>query len=462
MGVLIAVAGANGARSLTQLRVCSSPKSAVPVLPMLILRAAVAALILLLPLMVRAEAGEGYAVHGQITWIEQLKPAFDAAYTGARSLSPERETSYSQTATLFLAWRLPAGIEFYADPEVARGIAFSGLYGIAAYPNGEEQKSAGSTPKLYRARLFLRRSWLLSDDRTPVEDGVHQLAGETSGRRLTATVGNYAINDLFGHVAVGNDPRTGFMSWAHMTYAAFDFAGDLRGYTWGAAVEYDDGPCAIRAGRFALPEFANQQQLDTAIGRHYFDVVEAERHVGEATRVAALAFRSRARMGTWSAALAAAAGAIPDVTRDRPERVKYGAAATIETDLQPGATAFVTGAWADGATEEYAFAEVDRSSSIGLVLDGRHWARPKDGLGAALAVNELSGHHRDYLAAGGLGGFVGDGRLTYGPEWSLEAWYRIAIGPVGLSFDVARITNPGYNRDRGPMQVLSVRLHAEF
>jgi len=60
------------------------------------------------------------------------------------------------------------------------------------------------------------------------------------------------------------------------------------------------------------------------------------------------------------------------------------------------------------------------------------------------------------------GGFVGDGRLTYGPEWSLEAWYRIAIGPVGLSFDVARITNPGYNRDRGPMQVLSVRLHAEF
>lgn len=429
---------------------------------MTIVRAALAGVLLLLPIAAGAEPAEGYGVHGQLTWIEQLKPAFDAAYTGPRSLSAARETSYSQTATLFLAVRLPAEVELYADPEVARGIGFSGLYGIAGYPNGEEQKSAGSTPKLYRARLFLRRSWLLSDDRTAVEDGVHQLAGETAARRVTATVGSLAVSDLFGHVAVGNDPRTGFMNWAHLTYAAFDFAGDLRGYTWGAAVELDDGPWALRAGRFALPEFANQQQIDRSVGRHYFDVAEAERRLGESSRVAVLGFRSRARMGSWSEALAAAAGAIPDVTLSRPERVKYGVAATAETDLRPGTTVFVTGAWADGATEEYAFAEVDRSSSLGLVLDGRGWARPRDGVGAAVAVNELSGHHRDYLAAGGLGGFVGDGRLRYGPEWSLEAWYRIALGPVGLSVDAARIANPGYNRDRGPVQVLSLRLHAEF
>jgi carbohydrate-selective porin OprB len=92
-----------------------------------------------------------------------------------------------------------------------------------------------------------------------------------------------------------------------------------------------------------------------------------------------------------------------------------------------------------------------------------HWRRPLDRLALAVAVNGLSGPHRDYLAAGGVGFLLGDGQLNYGPEEILESYYRFQFGNyVQLSPDLQYIRDPGFNRDRGPVSVWGLRLHLEY
>jgi high affinity Mn2+ porin len=84
-----------------------------------------------------------------------------------------------------------------------------------------------------------------------------------------------------------------------------------------------------------------------------------------------------------------------------------------------------------------------------------------------VARNGLSASHRDFLGAGGLGFFVGDGKINYRPEMIAEFYYSAAL-PLGklehntLSLGWQSIRNPGFNADRGPARVASVRLHTEF
>jgi len=78
-------------------------------------------------------------------------------------------------------------------------------------------------------------------------------------------------------------------------------------------------------------------------------------------------------------------------------------------------------------------------------------------------VHWLSAEHRDYLAAGGKGFMLGDGRLSYGTERILEMYYRLQVfrfAQVGPDFQY--IANPGYNRDRGPAFVLGGRLRVAY
>ncbi len=84
-------------------------------------------------------------------------------------------------------------------------------------------------------------------------------------------------------------------------------------------------------------------------------------------------------------------------------------------------------------------------------------------MAGAIALNGLSGAHRRYLADGGVGFLLGDGRLNYGPEEILETFYRAQFGhSVQLSPDVQYIRDPGYNRDRGPVTVWGLRLHVQY
>lgn len=124
---------------------------------------------------------------------------------------------------------------------------------------------------------------------------------------------------------------------------------------------------------------------------------------------------------------------------------------------------FGRASWADGKTETYAYTEIDRSISGGVVVKGGAWGRAQDSAGFAMARNGLSKVRREYLAAGGLGFFIGDGRLNYRPEVVLETFYSLNLTrQTWLTLDWQHIRNPAYNADRGRVNVASVRLHAEF
>lgn len=122
--------------------------------------------------------------------------------------------------------------------------------------------------------------------------------------------------------------------------------------------------------------------------------------------------------------------------------------------------------WArtDGGTEEYSFTEVDRSLQVGLSLQGAGWGRQQDTVGVALIRNGLAGPDQAYLAAGGLGFFLADGKLNYRPEQIVEVYYSVNLYKKSwLTLDYQQIANPGYNVDRhGRYTSRGFRLHAEF
>ncbi|AMO98577.1 carbohydrate-selective porin, OprB family protein [Collimonas arenae] len=219
---------------------------------------------------------ESWGIKGQATYIWQKKPSFDAAYSGPNSLGIQAEKGYSFSGTLFFGARLWHGAEFYFDPEVVQAVPMSNLTGLGGMVNSEQQKSSGPNPTFYRARLFLRQTWGLGGEREAVESAQNQLAGMVDKRRLVLTVGNVSILDIFDNNAYAHDGRTQFMNWALSTYGAYDYAGDTRGYTWGAAAEYYYDDWVLRAGRFMVPLESNGQRLDTRITKFHADQIELE------------------------------------------------------------------------------------------------------------------------------------------------------------------------------------------
>lgn len=428
------------------------------------------ATLLTLPLLARAEdiQEETWNAHFQTTYIWQKKPSFNAPYTGDFSLQPGREKAYTFSATAALGWRPWQGGELYFNPEVVQGVPLSNLRGLGGMTNGEQQKTSGPNPTLYRARLFLRQTWNQGGETSGVESDMNQLAGMVSRRRVVVTAGNLSVIDLFDGSAFAHDPRTQFLNWALLAHGAYDFAADARGYSWGAAVEYFYDDWVLRAGQFMQPAESNGLPLDKNIFKHYGDQIELEHAhtLGQQPgKLRVLAFRNRANMGDFRDALADAPnnGGIPDVSRVRTERSKHGFGLGAEQNITGDVALFGRGSWNDGASETYAFTEIERSVSAGAVVKGTAWHRADDRVGVALVRNGLSKAHRDYLAAGGHGAFIGDGQLNYRPESIFEAYYSVTVAKgAWVTLDYQRIANPAYNADRGPVNVGSIRVHAQY
>jgi high affinity Mn2+ porin len=111
----------------------------------------------------------------------------------------------------------------------------------------------------------------------------------------------------------------------------------------------------------------------------------------------------------------------------------------------------------------FAYTEVNATLALGGDVTGKTWHRANDRFGIAMVRNSISGDHRRYLQLGGKGFLLGDGTLTYDREKDFETYYtaRIKRG-VYFSVDLQHISNPGYNRDRGPVIVPGIRLHLDL
>jgi hypothetical protein len=412
---------------------------------------------------------QDWNINYQATFVEQGHPGFRAAYDGPNSLVSHAETGHTFTTTLFLGYRPWKGGELFFNPEALHSAELSGLHGLGGMSNAENQKGAAGSVRIYSARAFLRQTFDVGGDPVAVEAGPNQFPGTVASRRFVLTVGQMALTDIFQGNTYAHDGRTQFMNWSFMAHAASDFAADARGYTVGLALEYDHDDWAFRAGHFAQPIESNGLALDYELWRHFGTTLEIEHDhaiLGRSGKVVAMGFVNWARMGAFADAIAWAKvhGGAPDVANVRRDQAKPGFGVSIEQALTRDLGIFGRLSWNDGRTEEYAFAAVDFSVTAGASMAGRPWRRPGDTVGVAFAQNGISDVDRAYLAAGGLGAFVGDGRLPhYLPERILEAYYQARVwGVIFLAFDFQEIWNPAYNADRGPVSMFAGRLHVEF
>jgi len=416
-------------------------------------------------------ADSSFQARFQTTYNFQKKPSFHAAYTGPNSLSPDTERSYTWTATAYLGWRPWTGTELFAVPEVTQGLPFSNLTGLAGFTNGELTRASGTNPRLYRQKLYVRQTWNRGGAAEPVESDLEEFAKKVDRNRFVVTLGNFSALDVFDDNAYAKDPRTQFLNWSNMAYAAYDYPADARGFSWGLTAEWYQGDWVVRAGRMAVPHDPNQLPLDTNLGRHYGDQIELEHGhtiAGQPGRVRLLAYRDRARMASFQDALAYLQehpGGDPAAiffTRTA-DKVKYGFGINIEQALTGDAGIFLRAMMSDGKTETLAFTESDKSVAAGVSVKGSKWGRPQDTLGVAHMQSMLSRDRRNYLEAGGISFFIGDGALNYAAERIVEGYYSLGLARgLTATLDYQHIWNPAYNADRGPVDVFGLRLHFQY
>jgi high affinity Mn2+ porin len=323
------------------------------------------------------------------------------------------------------------------------------------------------SPTVLLARVFLRQIFGLGGGRVTVESGPNQLGGTYDRDAFTLTLGKVSIPDFVDHVPVSWDPHTQFLSWGLFASGAYDYPADTRGYTWGINADLSIDWWSLRAGMFLEPQYANLLPLEWNITLARGLVTEFEGRYslsGHPGAARLLLFLNDARMGSYQQALDNPPPSGPDVTASRAYgRLKYGFAASANQDFGRGLAAFVRVSWDNGATETWAFTEIDRSIALGATQSGAPWGRPDDQVGLGIVGSGLSSLHRQYLAAGGYGFIIGDGALNYGIEVLGEVYYQFALTrAVLLGVTYQPIFNPAYNRDRGPINVFTGRVHIEF
>ncbi len=406
----------------------------------------------------------------QANFIRQQQPSFPAKYSGPNSLNAEAEHATSRVETLFSGFRITENLEFLFDLESAGGDGLSNALGVAGFSNLDvvRNPSLGQAP--YVARVMLHYTLPLSKEMVESARNPLGLASKVPARRLEFRLGKLSTVDFFDLNSVGSDSHLQFMNWTTVNNGAFDYAADTRGYTYGLLIEYYDKAWALRYGEMLMPTVANGITLDWNIARAGGQNLEYEirpellKH--RQTVFRALAFLNRANMGSYNEAIEEyRSGEVdtPDITLSRRQgRVIYGFGFNAEQELTDTMRVFGRLGWNNGTTESFAYTEVDGTAEFGADLHGKWWKRSRDKIGAAFVMNAISPAHREYLALGGLGFILGDGGLTYSPEKTFETYYTAHLWR-GISFagDFQHIADPGYNSDRGPASVASVRIHFE-
>jgi high affinity Mn2+ porin len=416
-----------------------------------------------------------YWVSGQANVIFQGRLPFHSPYRGPNSFRNSAEYKTSMVETLYTALRRNGSTryntDFIFDMESAGGRGLSEALGLAGFTNLDvvRNPNLGATP--YIARYEIHQVVGLTDKTTGQEPNMFAPASTVPERRVEFRAGKMTLPDFFDVNSVGSDSHLQFMNWTVDNNGAWDYAADTRGYTVGGMAEYDDRAWSIRFGLFAMPIVANGIDLDWAISRAHAQNGEFElRHswVPErkgVTRV--LFYANRAHMGVYREAVQAylaGTDATPAITaHEHFGALKYGVGYNTDQELTANLRVFGRFGWNEGQHESFAYTEVDQTVEAGADYAGARWHRPQDKVAIAVVSNAIKRDHQNYLRLGGLGFLLGDGKLNYGRENIVESYYTWhAWKGLFYSVDVQHIDDPGYNRDRGPAWVGSVRGHIDF
>jgi len=416
-----------------------------------------------------------YWISGQANIIFQGRLPFHSSYQGPNSFHNSAEYKTSMVGTLYTALRPTRSTRYNTDLildiESAAGRGLSQALGLAGFTNLDVVRNPNLGSKPYLARYQIHQVIGLTGQTTHQDTGFFALAPEVPARRVEFRIGKMTLPDFFDANSVGTDSHLQFTNWTVDNNGAWDYAADTRGYTVGGMAEYDDRAWSVRYGLFAMPTVANGIDMDWAFSRAHGQNGEFElRHsfVPDHKGVTRLLFyANRAHMGTYREAVEAYLAGIdptPTITlHEHYSALKYGFGYNTEQELTQTLRVFARFGWNEGQHESFAYTEVDQTAEAGADYAGASWHRPLDKVGLAVVSNAIKRDHQNYLRLGGLGFLLGDGNLNYGRENIVESYYNWhAWRGLFYAVDVQHISDPGYNRDRGPAWVGSVRAHVDF
>ena len=414
-------------------------------------------------------------IAGQANIIAQAHPNFHSPYEGTNSLHGQGEYKASLVGTIYTGFQphrnLRYNTDFLVDVESAGGRGLSQALGLAGITNLDVVRNTTLSPIPYLARGEIHQTIGLTNEMTESDRTYLSLATQVPVRRFEFRAGKMSLPDIFDVNPVGSDSHLQFTNWTIDNNGAWDYAADTRGYSVGGIIEYDDRDWSARYGIFAMPTVANGIDLDWAFSRASGQNMEFELrnsfipgHQG-VTRI--LSYVNHAHMGDYRQSVNLylnGTDPTPEITStEKFGAVKYGFGWNNEQDVTNSLRVFSRFGWNEGQHESFAYTEDDQTVLFGGDYNGSQWNRPNDKFGAAFVSNAIKKDHQNYLAYGGLGFLLGDGRLNYGRENIVESYYNVHIH-TGLfgAIQLSHIDNPGYNRDRGPVWVPGLRMHVDF
>ena len=423
------------------------------------------------PTMFPHQESDRWWISGQANFISQWHPAFHSPYQGPRSLPPQAQDATSRVLTLFTGLRLTNTAELLLDVQETGGHGIGEAVGLAGVTNLDIVRNPDLSKAPYIARLMWHQIIPLGHRKFENSRSPFSLFSSLPERRLEIRFGKFSLVDFFDANTYGTDTSFQFMNWTVDNNGAYDYAADTRGFTFAAMLEYHDRRWAVRFAEALMPKVANGIHLDADPSRAHAENIEFELH-GTVFRhregiVRFLTFVNHANMGSYREAVRNFLRGLtprPDITAHPLQTtVKYGFGVNFEQPLNAWMGIFGRWGWNEGRRESFAYTEVDETAEIGVGANGQRWHRKFDRAGIVFVSNGISRDHQEYLMLGGSGFLLGDGRLNYGRENIIETYYTLhAWRGIYPSFGLQHINNPGYNRDRGPVIVPTLRLHGEF
>ncbi|SFS14488.1 Carbohydrate-selective porin, OprB family [Granulicella pectinivorans] len=421
-----------------------------------------------------------FYAQGQANIIFQAHGPFHSPYESDNSLLSRGEYKTSLIGTLYLGAQLVRTpryeTEFLLDFESAGGRGISEALGLAGFTNLDVVRNPNLGSKPYIARIQMHGTIGLGGGTTEAERTPFSLATKVPTRRIDLRIGKLSLPDVLDLNSIGTDSHLQFLNWTVDNNGAWDYAADTRGYTYAAIAEYDDKIWSARYAFALMPTQPNGIDIDWNARRARGENTEFELRKGLLSAflpserkgtIRLLGFVNHANMGLYRDAIKNyLAGLTPtpdiDVHAERPT-VKYGFGGNFEQELTSNLRAYGRFGWNEGQHESYAYTEVDQTIALGADYNMQSHGRPLDKIGLTYVTNAIKRDHQNYLKLGGKGFLLGDGNLNYAREDIVEAYYNVHTWRgVFYALDMQYITHPGYNADRGPVLVESVRMHVDF
>ena len=418
-----------------------------------------------------------YLVSGQANIIFQAHGPFHSPYKSTNSLLGRGEYKTSLLGTVYLGYEVNKNPRYATDAildvESAGGRGISEALGLAGFTNLDvvRNPNLGSAP--YLSQYMIHQVIGFTDEMVDAERSTVSLQTRVPVRRLELHIGRMGLPDFLDANSVGTDSHLQFLNWTVDNNGAWDYAANTRGYTDGAVIEYVDHAFTARYGIAAMPTVANgidlQYQFRQASGQNV--ELELRKSVLPDPKlkgaVRLLGFVNHANMGNYrqqNQAFLRGETATPEITAHPfTSSVKYGVGLNAEQQISENGRVYGRFGWNEGQHESFAYTEVDQTFAVGGDYSFKAFNRPNDKLGLTFVSNAIKKDHQTYLALGGKGFLLGDGRLNYAREDTIEGYYNLHVWKgVYYALDAQFVEHPGYNQDRGPVLVETVRMHVDF